>query len=326
MDKRTKGGMGFRKLMAISILAIGLFSMAFIGINHLAFAASTAVTINMPLLPESVTIPTVSTLPEASAVTASRSNEARRLNIGFAEWYRVGAAAGTPTVDCLSIVEAAEIATDVLEQLFGANLDDSVLFMNYRDGADDMPAFWEGMVFPGDVADFNIATEFVFSIDASTGELITASYNPDAVENYESGTGGRFGSSGFIATDETVDAMNRLMEIPDYELNDSIANLAMETVYNAELLTGTVTRAKIISAAPDGATNPRGPYLLIQVDVQNENEESVHLTFRQNIGEEPVLIAAMGQTATASSNAFWEEMMVQLEIRRHESLFAWKYR
>ncbi|MCL2355937.1 MAG: hypothetical protein FWC70_02100 [Defluviitaleaceae bacterium] len=319
MRKKTK--LGFKELMAISILSVGLFGAVFAGVNHVAFAASTAGTTSMPLTPESATIPTISTLSEASAMVASRSaGEARQLNIGFLDWVHLPE--GSPTVDCISVVEAAETGVDALERLFGADLTDVTVFMIFWPGSEEIinaqASHWIGRVYPGNEADFDVMPTFDFAV-AATGELMFASHDPEAAARYAAGIRGRHSSSGFVATDETVAEMHRLMAIPDDALNRKIVEIAADLASN--LLTGTVTRARLDAAEPDGVTHPRGPYLLLHVEVQNENEEAVRLTFRQIIGEEPELIAARGQAETALP----AEIMAYFNIARHESLFDWVY-
>ncbi|MCL2386950.1 MAG: hypothetical protein FWC89_05280 [Defluviitaleaceae bacterium] len=315
-----KDGKGFKKMMGIAALSIGLFSSAFVGVNHLAFAASTSAT-SAPLVMESVTIPTVSTLSETSvgAFAASRSGEEthRQLSIEFGNWIPGPEMAfGTPTVNCISVVEAAEIAADTLEQLFDVNLDGATLFMTYWEGQDDVDANWNGQIFPNNELCLELMPQFSFTINAGTGELMDASYNLFALEAFEAGIRGR------TATTPNIEAM-QLLRTLNAQDNQEIAIHAMNITQGTSLLNGEVTRARIDRYEIDFAIPSGEPMLRIFVIVQNENNDSIRLSFQELVNENPILHLAIGSEQTRLQEARTNELMLQFGFEREESKFDW---
>ncbi|MCL1882939.1 MAG: hypothetical protein FWF81_04205 [Defluviitaleaceae bacterium] len=319
-----KKGKGFKKMMGIAVLSIGLFSAGFVGVNHLAFAATTGSTESMPLVMESVSIPTVSALPESNvgAFTASRSitsreTSHRQLSIEFGNWIpgTTGMAFGAPTVNCISIVEAAEISADALEQLFGANLEESTFFMTYWGGGEGY-ANWNGQIFPGNEFSHEVMPQFSFTVNASTGELMDASYNPFAVEAFINGVRGR---TAIVPNIEAMGLLRTLSAQDNYE----IAMRAMGIAQDSTLFEGEVARARIDSYVPDFAIPSGEPMLRIFVIVQCENCESVRFSFQEMLEEEALLHLVVGRAETTRSMAASEELLRQFGVEPVDSAFDW---
>ena len=166
---RKKKDKNFMKVTAIAVLAIGLFSAAFLGINELAFAASTNGVENIPLM-ASVDMPTVPAPPEGfqspkiaviDDIQASYFSPAQR------------------RANALSAEEAAEIGAQYIWELFGESIDGTVLVMTYTHWPNSTRSVWVGSVLEPEGIDVNTFTQetfdpnvrrlFSFNIDSVTG-------------------------------------------------------------------------------------------------------------------------------------------------------------
>ena len=113
-----KKGREFLKAMAVSALSIGFFSAAFVGINNVAFAASTTgVGIAPPVT--------------SSVVGINFQNQQRQFSVEIPSGMHAPQGA-----DVLSAEEAAKIGADALQQIFEADLNGVTIQMHFVEGID----------------------------------------------------------------------------------------------------------------------------------------------------------------------------------------------
>jgi predicted small secreted protein len=160
----------FFKALGIAALAIGLFSAAFVGINTLAFAASTSAVESLYPAAASVVIPTeqapANDFVEPTLTVSLVQNQS------------------TPSANALSPDEAALIAAEYIWQMFGESIDGKYVLIWYSAHPSHTRAYWMGSVAEQtqetmtrdatltERARLQQARNFTFTIDAVTGEWI----------------------------------------------------------------------------------------------------------------------------------------------------------
>jgi|GEM_PF-1917653 len=119
------------KIATATVLSIGIFSMAFIGVNGVAFAAATYGTQDIPSITETVNIP--ENLPPANfqlpAITVLEEvSDAER------------------NAHALTTEEAAELGAQYIWEVFGESIDNKTVIMSYRNWQGMTRTYWQGVV------------------------------------------------------------------------------------------------------------------------------------------------------------------------------------
>ena len=120
------------KVATASVLSIGMFSMAFMGVNSAAFAAATDGTKNIPAAVEAVSIP--ENIPPANFQSPALTV------IELESQFIVSPYA-------LSANDAAELGAQYIWEVFGKSIDGMAVEMFYSDWDNTTRAYWGGMVF-----------------------------------------------------------------------------------------------------------------------------------------------------------------------------------
>ena len=151
----------FIKMIATAILCIGVFSVAFMGINSIVFAAATNGAESIPLTTTSVNIPTENVPPEGF------QSPTLTIYVPMHEWHHDP----STNVHAMSAEEAAELGAQYIWEMFGVCIDGKVVEMAYTAWS-SMTRYWQGTV-ANSIEDIeNHDTLFFFALDAVTGERI----------------------------------------------------------------------------------------------------------------------------------------------------------
>jgi len=165
-----KKGKEFLKVLGITAVSIGLLSAALVGINSLAFAASTNGVENLPPVMASVVIPGEQTPPEGF--------QEPTLTVAVMEFENEPSVTA-PSANALLLKDAAMIGAQYIWEMFGECIDGKFVAMWYVHEPSHTRAYWRGLVaeseenlsFSRDNRD-NHQPLFNFAIDAVTGERI----------------------------------------------------------------------------------------------------------------------------------------------------------
>ncbi len=156
--KKMKGNEIFKTITA-SVLSIGLFSAAFMGMNNLAFAAATNKTETIPTVTTSVNLPVAEVkLPEGykkAALTVYESADSHKRS-----------------TQVIPMQEAADIGAQYIWEMFGENIDGKVVEMDYRAYPFNTRTWWIGAVADSKSDLENHEAIYRFTIDAISGERI----------------------------------------------------------------------------------------------------------------------------------------------------------
>ena len=159
------------KVAAASVLSIGVFSMAFMGINSVALAAATNGTQSIPSAVETVNIP--DNLPpenfQSPAITVlEETNEANNVE---------------RNAHALTSEEAAEIGAQYIWEVFGESIDNTTIIMTYSNWQGMTRTYWQGVVMSNSGAELldnkDLLSGLVYHrfemIDVNSGEVIDMS-------------------------------------------------------------------------------------------------------------------------------------------------------
>jgi len=158
----------------------------------------------------------------------------------------------------------------------------------------EQPSMWHGHIILNDA----IFSQYHFAINAETGKLMNANYNPWAV--YTEGMlleEARFGFSSIYAVPVDVTAQH----------NNKYARLAMDIAQEFGIMSGTVVRATI-SAVSQGANPATGEAAVtIMVDVECATGEIMVLGFDGFLEDTPVLtiVSVGGRFSFVESEFDW---------------------
>jgi len=166
------------KVAIVSTLCLGLFAVAFAGVNQITLAAATEGTQPLPLPLPAVNIPAANVVYAASAEN-QKPDMAMNIILGPDT---------LPGINAISPETAAEIGARYIWDMFGESIDGTTVKMFYSNHPAFTRASWIGRVLEPE-ASFTIgrnasldermqmhnSTLFTFSIDAVTGERIDIS-------------------------------------------------------------------------------------------------------------------------------------------------------
>jgi len=163
-------GKDILKMVALSAFAIGVFSAALIGANHLAFAAATSGTQIIPSTAEEMSIPQ-NLPPEGFQVPTLNIVSSSENNVHVNN---------TVTASAMSMEEAAELGAQYIWDVFGESIDGMYVEMMFANWSSQSRTYWLGVVFPSDptsmeTTDIRSRTHrahnelYRFLIDAVTG-------------------------------------------------------------------------------------------------------------------------------------------------------------
>jgi len=138
----------------------------------------------------------------------------------------------------------------------------------------EMPSMWRGFINPSN----GYWSTFTFAINAETGELLEATYDPSAAESIGVG----------LSSGREVDFNDFRNFTPNAQLNYKYSNLAMDIAQELEILSGEVAQARIVTHAL-GANALSEPVLTVLVEVRSVSGEAVVLGLDTRPGNEPVL-------------------------------------
>ena len=152
--KKTKGKETLKVTM-VAALAVGVFSMAFIGVNNLAFAAVTGETESFPSVTATVNIPVTDSIVPEDYQTPEFT-----VHVPENEWFIVSA-------NALSPEDAAQIGASYIWAVFGERIDGKTVEMQYSAWPSHTRAYWHGNVMGDDEI-----PQFTFTICAVSGKRI----------------------------------------------------------------------------------------------------------------------------------------------------------
>jgi len=150
------------KVVMATMLSIGLFSVAFVGANHIVFA---------------VACNQVETLPRLEAIRDTSVAEVRPLENYQRPTifvYEESPNFYVKSANALSPQEAAELGAQYIWEVFGESIDGKKVEMFYSGHPSQTRAYWHGSVADSSVARENVSQEaiFRFTLDAVTGERL----------------------------------------------------------------------------------------------------------------------------------------------------------
>ena len=157
-----KKGNEFIKVAAIAAIGIGLFCVAFIGINNLVFAAATYGSQTVPPIAASVNIPS---LTENEPPEGFQEPE---LTVFLSEYGNDPAS----NVNALSPEAAAMIGAQYIWEMFRESIDGKTVEMSYLVWPSHSRVYWRGRIADSRQDLENWYESFRFTIDAVTGERI----------------------------------------------------------------------------------------------------------------------------------------------------------
>ena len=240
------------KVVAVSVLSIGIMSAAFIGINTQAFAGATNGGESMPLTSEyPITIEATATAEEIFApVTASS------VLYGFQEptLTVVESQENNPSPNALSAERASLFGAMYIWDMFGESIDGTYVDMWYQVWPSHTRAYWFGHVAESREALMNSQFLYSFLVDAVTGERIDImrveiTYRSDVVQAAlnEQVLRGDYGRNVGGAGDTIFDAIFNLRENQQMpERLDEQAQIAKE-IAQRHFTTSLVDNAEFIS-------------------------------------------------------------------------------
>jgi|GEM_PF-1267639 len=168
------------KMATISVLSVSIFSAAFVGFNHLIFAAQTGQSEVLSAPPAAPTPPPppIAYEPEYEGYNPVQQRTAfvaPTLNVIASDWMGENPST-TPRAYTIPMEEAALIGAEYIWDMFGECLDGAYIQMNFGSWEFTTRDQWSGMVGRTRGAfDWNDTSDyerFLFSIDANTGMRI----------------------------------------------------------------------------------------------------------------------------------------------------------
>jgi hypothetical protein len=204
MAKAREKGKEIMKVVAVTVLSIGLLSASFIGVNRIALAAAVNGTETLPPITASTVAPQGVEVsaddPEATVVTPLEATEAEiavfespvltLFESPYQHYHAIPAYA-------LSMEDAAEIGARNIWDVFGESIDGMYVQMSFTAHASLSRTMWFGMVSPNGetasqpesrISPFMQESIYNFSIDGITGERINLSQSSNVhspFENFE---------------------------------------------------------------------------------------------------------------------------------------------
>lgn len=175
---RTKG-QEIIKIVAASVLSIGLFSASFIGFNQLTFAAATDEATPLPPAATSTAYTQDAQQPEAEAETFVPPT-LTLIESPYQHLHPIPAAA-------MSMAEAAQVGARYIWDIFGTDIDSLYVEMAFAAHASQTNTWWTGVVFledPKNPTQNYIISEgeafalpvYMFTVNGITGERINISF------------------------------------------------------------------------------------------------------------------------------------------------------
>jgi len=185
------------KVVAATVLCLGLFGVAFIGINNIVLAAAAEGTqplqiasmgINDPVANEVPVLREGYQKPELTVQTIIASDTTPSTDeVTLREWYQqsIDQQNAKPAINALTPEAAAEIGAQYIWHMFGESIDGQTVLMTYSCHPAMTRAYWIGSVSEPEAfllvnreisleerQQYNQSKIFTFSVDAITGEWI----------------------------------------------------------------------------------------------------------------------------------------------------------